>query len=101
MTGNGRSWTMCPLLRIRRLGVRVPPSAPGERTSDDDPIRNALGEQQRCTPVPQVMQPKPVQVSPPLHQSRQGQEAAASVPAAPVACDRGDEAVRVVEADDQ
>jgi hypothetical protein len=25
---NGRSWTTCPLLRIRRLGVRVPPSAP-------------------------------------------------------------------------
>jgi len=25
---NGRSWTMCPLLRIRRLGVRVPPSTP-------------------------------------------------------------------------
>ena len=25
---NGRSWTACPLLRIRRLGVRVPPSAP-------------------------------------------------------------------------
>jgi hypothetical protein len=30
-----------------------------------DPIRNALGEQQRCTPMPQVMQPKPVQASPP------------------------------------
>ena len=24
----GRSWTTCPELRIRRLGVRVPPSAP-------------------------------------------------------------------------
>jgi hypothetical protein len=27
-TGDGPFWTMCPLLRIRRLGVRVPPSAP-------------------------------------------------------------------------
>jgi hypothetical protein len=27
-TTDGRSWTTCPLLRIRRLGVRVPPSAP-------------------------------------------------------------------------
>jgi hypothetical protein len=26
-TGDGRPWTTCPLLRIRRLGVRVPPSA--------------------------------------------------------------------------
>jgi hypothetical protein len=24
----GRSWTKCPLLRIRRLGVRIPSSAP-------------------------------------------------------------------------
>ena len=30
-TGDGRSWTMCPLLRIRRLGVRVPPSAPSSQ----------------------------------------------------------------------
>src|SRR5580693_3085195 len=29
---DGRSWTKCPLLRIRRLGVRVPPSVPGQRT---------------------------------------------------------------------
>src|ERR1700753_3733144 len=29
----GRFWTMCPLLRIRRLGVRVPPSAPGHSVS--------------------------------------------------------------------
>lgn len=29
----GRSWTMCPLLRIRRLGVRVPPSAPSSARS--------------------------------------------------------------------
>src|SRR5581483_4652635 len=27
-TDDGQSWTMCPFLRIRRLGVRVPPSAP-------------------------------------------------------------------------
>ena len=27
-TTDGRSWTTCPLLRVRRLGVRVPPSAP-------------------------------------------------------------------------
>jgi len=26
----GRSWTACPELRIRRLGVRVPPSAPAK-----------------------------------------------------------------------
>ena len=30
-TGDGRSWTTCPLLRIRRLGVRVPPSAPSSQ----------------------------------------------------------------------
>ena len=29
--GDGRPWTSCPLLRIRRLGVRVPPSALGQR----------------------------------------------------------------------
>ena len=28
---NGRFWTTRPLLRIRRLGFRVPPSAPGQR----------------------------------------------------------------------
>jgi class 3 adenylate cyclase len=26
--GDGRSWTMCPCLRVRRLGVRVSPSTP-------------------------------------------------------------------------
>jgi hypothetical protein len=30
----------------------------------DDLIGNALGKQQRCAPVPQVMQPEPVQASP-------------------------------------
>ena len=31
----------------------------------DDPIRNALGKQSRCTPRPQVTQSKQVQASPP------------------------------------
>ena len=32
---DGRSWTMCLLLRIRRLGVRVPPSAPPNPQVDE------------------------------------------------------------------
>jgi len=42
---NGRSWTMRPLLRIRRLGVRVPPSA---RTSERAQVTGLFPHQARA-----------------------------------------------------
>ena len=35
MTSTGRFWTVCLCLRIRRLGVRVPPSAPRSQAHCD------------------------------------------------------------------
>jgi hypothetical protein len=77
--GHGLIWTNpdtgTGIYGPARLGVRVRPSAPGQRP---------LPTLERPFLVPTLL-PKPL----------------TSVPAAPVACDRGDEAVRVVDADDQ